>query len=246
MTVLIVDDDPVSRRLIRMTLERNKQSVAEVGNAEAAIEWLKADASATLLIMDLDLPGRMKGLQFFGFLHTNPRWRNLPVIVCTGDASEKTVHDAISRGVRHYLVKPVKPALLMEKVNEINSRAVPVLEPRYDAIARLDLSEIEYKYLVEDAEARMGQLADALAAAREREDLVESITIVRRFREPAALLGADRVVAAVDELLSLLEDAVSAQQRDQAFGLVSQEVEILREALRQLSRMGQSASTRTS
>lgn len=235
MTVLIVDDDPVSRHLIRLTLERDKHAVAEVPDAKAALEWLNADASATLVITDLDLPGRMTGLAFFSFLRSNARYRNLPVIVCTGMNDEETVQKAIAAGVRHYLVKPVRPAILREKVNEVTSRAAPILEPRFDAMARLEVSEPEYRYLAEDCEARLADLTAQLEAARESQNVVDMITVARRFREPAALMGAERLVDAVDAALA---DDLNTKQRDQAFGLLASEAEILREALTQIIRPG--------
>lgn len=239
MTVLIVDDDPVSRRLIRMTLERRKHQVAEVPSAEAAIEWLKAGASCTLVITDLDLPGRMEGLQFFGLLRASPQWRDLPVIVCTGKADEQTVNDAIQRGVRHYLLKPVRPAVLTETVEELLARAVPVLEARFDAMSRLEVSEAEYRYLVEDCLSRLTELSGQLGEAQMKEDLVEKLRVTRRFREPAALLGAERLVRAVDAVGS---DDITPKQREQAFLLLNQEIEVLSDALGKLSRPGQAAS----
>jgi CheY-like chemotaxis protein len=235
MTVLIVDDDPVSRRLLVMTLERRKHQVAAVATADEAIEWLKSEAGATLVITDLDLPGRMSGLKFFSFLRANARWRNMPVIVCTGLSDDATVQDAIGRGVRHYLVKPIKPAVLVEKVEEILARTVPVIEPRFDAMARLEVSEVEYKYLVEDCSDYMVALKEQMDTARKSEALIEATVHARHVREPAALLGAGRLVSAVDAL----EEATNAQQRDQAFGLISQEIDILCEALAPLKRPGQ-------
>jgi CheY-like chemotaxis protein len=236
MTVLIVDDDPVSRRLIKMTLERNKQQVAEVTSADDALEWLKAGASCTLIITELDLPGRMDGLRFFMALTSAPQWRDLPVIVCTSKADERTVTKAIQSGVRHYLLKPVRPALLKETVESILSRAVPILEPRFEAMARLEVSEAEYRYLVEDCLTRMNDLGKALAEATEKEDLVEKVRVSGRFREPAALLGAERVVRAVDSVTS---DELTPKQREQAFQLLTSEVRILSEELGKLSRPGQ-------
>jgi DNA-binding response OmpR family regulator len=235
MTVLVVDDDPVSRRLLVMTLERRKHAVAAVATADEAIEWLKSEAGATLVITDLDLPGRMSGLKFFSFLRANARWRNMPVIVCTGLTDEATVQDAIGRGVRHYLVKPIKPAVLLAKVEEILARTVPVLEPRFDAMARLEVSEIEYKYLVEDSSEYLASLKERMDEARKTDALVDAMGHARHAREPAALLGAGRLVSAVDAL----EEASNTQQRDQAFGLISQEIDILCEALVPLKRPGQ-------
>jgi DNA-binding response OmpR family regulator len=235
MTVLIVDDDPVSRHLIRITLERAKLAVAEVPDAKSALDWLNADASATLVITDLDLPGRMTGLAFFSFLRSNARYRNLPVIVCTGVTDEETVSKAIAAGVRNYLVKPVRPALLLEKVNEVTARAAPILEGRYDAMARLEVSEAEYRYLAEDCDARLADLSEQLEAARQAENVVDMITVARRFREPAGIMGGARLVDAVDAALA---DDLNAQQRNQAFGLLASETEILRQALKEFTRPG--------
>jgi CheY-like chemotaxis protein len=236
MTVLIVDDDPVSRRLIRMTLERRKHQVAEVPNAEEAVDWLKAGASCTLVIADIGLPGRMDGIGFFQLLRASPQWRDLPVIICTGIADEDTVRRAISRGVRNYLLKPVRPQLLIETVEDLLARAVPVLEARFDAMARLEVSEAEYRYLVEDCLARVTELNTQLVEASERQDLVESIRIARRFREPAALLGGERLVRAVDAVTS---DEATPKQREQSFTALKQEIQVLSESLKQLSRPGQ-------
>ncbi|MFN8629876.1 MAG: response regulator [Chloroflexota bacterium] len=133
-----------------MTLDRRKLAVESVSNAKEAIEKLKTEAGFTLVITELDLPGQMTGPQFVKFLPTDPRWRNLPVMICTSVADEDKVKAAIQAGVRHYLLKPVKPSVLAEKVEEILARAVPVLEGKFDAMSRLELaSEAEYRLLVE-------------------------------------------------------------------------------------------------
>jgi two-component system, chemotaxis family, chemotaxis protein CheY len=238
MTVLIVDDDPVSRRLIRLTLERHKKPVAEVADAKSALDWLNADASATLIITELDLPGRMTGVAFFSFLQSNARYRHLPVIVCTSETDQEVVTKAIAAGVRHYLVKPVRPAVLMEKVNEILARSAPVLEPKFDACNRLEISEAEYRYLAEDCDARLVDLTAQLEAAREADNVVDMITIAGRFRGPAALMGAERLVGAVDAALA---KDLNTQQRAQAFGLLASETQVLRDHLSQIARPGMTA-----
>jgi twitching motility two-component system response regulator PilH len=234
MTVLVVDDDPVSSQIIEMTLGRRKHQVALVGTAFDAIEKLKGEAGFTLVITELDLPGRMTGLQFVEFLPTDPRWRNLPIIVCTNLADEKTVTEAIRAGVRHYLLKPVKPAVLVEKVEEILARAVPVLEPRFDAMARLEVSEAEYRLLAESTMRYLDRLMESLKEARDKDQVIDAIAIAQRVREPAALLGAGRVVDSVETL----NEANNKTQRDQALGLVGQEVSILLDALAQIARPG--------
>ncbi len=236
MTVLIVDDDPVSRHLYAKTLLRLKpaQDSVEVGSAEAALEWLKNDASATLIIMDTDLPGRMKGLPFFRFLRSNPRYAQIPVIVATGEAEEKQVKEAIDAGVRNFLVKPVRPALLTEKVTELLLRATPVIEAKFEAIARLDLEdETEYRFLVEKAETRLDELIARMRDAQDRKDLVERLELLRRFREPAALLGAGRLV---DAVAVAGDKTLNENQRNSAFEMVLSEANILKQELARITR----------
>jgi hypothetical protein len=88
---------------------------------------------------------------------------------------------------------------------------------------------------VEDCSEHIGGLKGKMEEAHKGDDLVEAMVHARHVREPAALLGAGRLVAAVDAL----EEAANAQQRDQAFGLISQEIDILCEALAPLMRPGQ-------
>jgi two-component system, chemotaxis family, chemotaxis protein CheY len=242
MTVLVVDDDPVSRQIIEMTLDRRKLAVDSVSNAKEAIEKLKTEAGFTLVITEMDLPGQMTGPQFVKFLPTDPRWRNLPVMVCTSIADEETVKAAIQAGVRHYLLKPVKPSVLAEKVEEILVRAVPVLEAKFDAMSRLELaSEAEYRLLVESTLRYLDDLTEKLQEARDRDEIIDAINIASRIRGPAALLGAARVAAAVDTL----NEANNVMQRNQALGLVTQEIGILREELMKHARPGQSKRAET-
>jgi hypothetical protein len=102
-------------------------------------------------------------------------------------------------------------------------------------MARLEVSEIEYKYLVEDSSEYLMSLKERIDEARKADALVDAMVHARHSREPAALLGAGRLVAAVDAL----EEASNAQQRDQAFSMISQEIDILCEALAPLKRPGQ-------
>lgn len=236
MTVLIVDDDPVSRHLYAKTLERMRQDAVEVASADAALEWLKNDASATMIIMDTDLPGRMNGLRFFAFLRSNPRYAKIPVIVASGKAEEKDVRDAIAAGVRNFLVKPVRPATLTEKVNELLIRATPVLESKFDAMARLEVDEVEYRFLAEKAESRLDELIARLRDAQDRSDLVERFSLLPRFRDPAALLGAGRLLDAIAVAGDPSE--MNQQQRNSAFEMVLSEANILRQELSKVTRRG--------
>ena len=233
MTILVVDDEPVSVRLLQLNLEHQGRTVATASSAAEALAWLAEAHGVELVITDNNLGG-MSGLELFSALRADPRWRQLPVILCTAAADRATVDEAIRRGLRHFLVKPVRAAQLMEKVRQALADQPPILRHRFDGMAELGLSEVEYRMLLKASGERLSELETELARVRARADRDAAGDVVRRIREPVLTLGADRCAAAiagfegaseagwavaldrvVQELASLLE-AIAEDRRPQS------------------------------
>jgi CheY-like chemotaxis protein/anti-sigma regulatory factor (Ser/Thr protein kinase) len=79
--VLVVDDDPAVRALLRKTLEGAGLSVAEADNGRAALDRLR-EAAPGLVLLDLMMP-EMDGFDFLVELRQTAAWRMIPVIVIT-------------------------------------------------------------------------------------------------------------------------------------------------------------------
>jgi CheY-like chemotaxis protein len=79
--VLVVDDDPAARDLLRRTLEREGWPVEEAPDGRAGLARVAARTPA-LILLDLMMPG-MDGFDFVDELRRNEAWRELPVIVVT-------------------------------------------------------------------------------------------------------------------------------------------------------------------
>ena len=103
-TVLIVDDDPVQRRLLEATVRRLGYGALIAENGDAALSLLRAGDTVDLVILDLVMPG-MDG---FGVLAAMRESRlELPVIVQTSNGSIETVVNAMRAGAVDFVVKPV-------------------------------------------------------------------------------------------------------------------------------------------
>jgi DNA-binding NtrC family response regulator len=103
-TVLIVDDDPVQRRLLEATVRRLGYGAAIAESGDAAVSLLRAGEAADLMILDLVMPG----LDGFGVLGALRELRlELPVIVQTSNGSIETVVNAMRAGAVDFVVKPV-------------------------------------------------------------------------------------------------------------------------------------------
>lgn len=226
MTILVVDDEPVFSRLLELMLERNGFAVETASSAAEALIWLSRAHGVQMVITDHNLGG-MTGLELFSALRADVRWRRLPVILCTGAADRATVGEAMGRGVHHFLVKPIRATQLLEKVNRAMADQLAILEHRFDTMARLGISEPEYRILLKTSSERLAVLGRELSASRAIGDFGRAEQIAGRMWEPAELLGAARCLAALSEIKTGLDE----NWRDLALAAVDQEVATLCEVL---------------
>jgi DNA-binding response OmpR family regulator len=118
--VLVADDDPQMRRLVRSVLEREGFEIIEAGDVLDALEAIER-GGVSLVILDLDMP-RLDGFGVLDELRAQVRTASLPVIVLTaqhGESEEK----ALDLGAQDYLTKPVQTRSLTARVRAVLKRA---------------------------------------------------------------------------------------------------------------------------
>jgi two-component system chemotaxis response regulator CheY len=110
--VLIVDDSPTIRRMVKASLGQLAGGVefAEAASGLDAIEQL-ALALPDLIVLDLNMPD-MHGLEVLGFVRANPKFRLIPVMVLTTRGDDDSRQAALQAGATAYLTKPFTPAAL--------------------------------------------------------------------------------------------------------------------------------------
>jgi two-component system, NtrC family, response regulator AtoC len=101
--VLIVDDDPASRRLLEVRLRPLECDVATAGNGEQALTAIRKDVP-DLVLLDLQMP-KMGGIEVLRALRKEEI--NVPVIVITAHGSIETAVEAMKEGAYDFTTKPV-------------------------------------------------------------------------------------------------------------------------------------------
>jgi DNA-binding NtrC family response regulator len=101
--VLIVDDDPASRRLLEVRLRPLECDVATAGNGEQALMAIRKEVP-DLVLLDLQMP-KMGGIEVLRALREDKI--NVPVIVITAHGSIETAVEAIKEGAYDFITKPV-------------------------------------------------------------------------------------------------------------------------------------------
>jgi two-component system chemotaxis response regulator CheY len=113
-TVLVIDDSSLVRRQVRAALEASGVSIVEAADGLAALELLAA-REVHLVITDFTMP-RMSGIELLEALRSQATQREVPVIVLSTQGQAALVQRGWELGVKAWLKKPFKPALLASAV----------------------------------------------------------------------------------------------------------------------------------
>jgi CheY-like chemotaxis protein len=112
--ILVVDDDPMSRDLVRLSLESADLQVLEAENGSEALRII-GEVRPDLVLMDIRMPF-MDGFDVIAELKKDPSLRSLPVVGCTADAQRAEREKALAAGFTAYVAKPMQHAFLTELV----------------------------------------------------------------------------------------------------------------------------------
>ena len=136
--VLVVDDDPQIRRVMRTTLEVKGYEIDEAGSGEQALE-LARSAKYELILLDINLPGKT-GVETCREIRTHSI---APVIMLTvRDASEDKI-EALDAGACDYVTKPFAMGELLARIRAVLRRTPSLALP---GITRLKLDDAEINF----------------------------------------------------------------------------------------------------
>ena len=106
--VLVVDDDPIFRKIIRQYLLSMQADVTECGNGEEAWNLLMDDFRPHLIISDIQMPVR-NGIDLLVDIRMHMKMSQIPVIMVTGDSDERTRERVLKLGATDFVAKPINP-----------------------------------------------------------------------------------------------------------------------------------------
>ena len=103
-TVLLVEDDPVSREIVRHAVEKLGMTVAEAENGRVALDWLLHNPAPAIVLLDLMMP-EMDGFAFLDEFRAREAWREVPVIVLTAKKLTAEERDRLTGRTRQIIAK---------------------------------------------------------------------------------------------------------------------------------------------
>jgi len=114
-SVLVVDDDPVTRSVLTRSLEANGHQVTTAKDGSEALRLVRSD-EFDVILLDVVMPD-LDGYRVLELLKDDPKLRHLPVVMVTAVDDVASAVRCIELGADDYLSKPIDPVLLSARVN---------------------------------------------------------------------------------------------------------------------------------
>jgi twitching motility two-component system response regulator PilH len=112
--ILLVDDSKTELHHLSDVLGKRGYQVRTAENGDEAMRRLSEDRP-DLILMDVVMPGQ-NGFQLTRTITRDPRWSEVPVIMCTSKSQETDRVWGMRQGARDYIVKPVEADELVAKI----------------------------------------------------------------------------------------------------------------------------------
>jgi DNA-binding response OmpR family regulator len=229
--ILIVDDEPSALVLLGAVLQGDNFVVRKATSGKAALRILERQDGerCALVITDIRMP-EMDGRELLAEMQANPRLATIPVIMCPSTSDRATVIELIGQGVRDYIVKPFKAAMVLQKVHWVLSDDKLVIEPQFRTTKRLRIEEQEYGPLAHATIPALDHIADDLVKALASRNGRAVRSVAGRVWEPASLFGAGRAIDAATSVLDAPDETAALKHAPQLVTEISE----LRSALRRV------------
>jgi CheY-like chemotaxis protein len=129
LSVLVVDDNPYTRKLLRMMLiNLGAKTIYEAADGMAALDLVRT-ADPEVMILDWEMPV-LTGAEVVRIVRSPGLFPkpNLPIIMLTAYGQRERVATAMKLGVNEFLVKPASPKALQDRLLSILANPRPMVQ----------------------------------------------------------------------------------------------------------------------
>lgn len=123
--ILVVEDEPVIRELVRSLLTESECEVETAPHAADGLKLAKTQ-SFDLILLDIVLPPtgsiQLDGIAVCRMLRADPRMKKTPIYMLTAKAKKSDVEAAMNAGANGYIHKPFRGAELLDLVQQLKTR----------------------------------------------------------------------------------------------------------------------------
>jgi len=196
-TILIVDDNPVNRLLLRRGVEQQGHAVVFAEHGREALELLR-QRDFDLMLLDVEMP-ELDGYEVLAELKADPRLRDLPVVMTSALDELDSVVKCIEMGAEDYLTKPINSVLLQARINASLEKK-RLRDQQRELIGKFATTEVA-EDLLTSGFSLGGKRAEVSAMFCD----IRSFTTIAEARDPA------ETIELLNDYYTLMMDAINGE-----------------------------------
>ncbi len=198
-TILIIDDDIDTLKLVGIMLERKGFRILASTTGDKGLQ-LANEESPDLILLDVMIPD-INGYEIARTIRTNPATENTPIIMFTARSQVDDKVEGLEAGADAYITKPARPRELFAQVNSVLKRS-----PHRSSGPGVVIAEKGTVISILSAKGGIGNSTLATNLAIEIHNQSSEETILADFRPGQGTIGMDLDVQNTSGLIQLLDE----------------------------------------
>jgi adenylate cyclase len=199
--ILIVDDDPLNRRLLAKNLEEDGHRITPLDNGFAALATIR-DEQPDLVLLDIEMPG-LDGIEVLERMKDDPNLRHIPVIMISGVEDSDAIVRCLEAGAEDFLPKPFDPVVLRARIGSGLTRK------RLRDLEQERVRDVFTRFLPEPIAAEMLARSDGRPSIGAVRVWATPLFIdLRGFTTFSEARPVEQVIAVLARFLAAMSDAV--------------------------------------
>lgn len=116
-SILVVDDEPMTRNLLRLMLEPAGYCVAGAEDGQEALQMVK-DIHPDIMILDVMMP-LLDGISVCKLIRDDADVGHTPIIMLSGKVHREAIQEGLAAGANRYLAKPMSRTSLLQELQDV-------------------------------------------------------------------------------------------------------------------------------
>lgn len=196
MSILIVEDNPVNAKLLRIILTAQGHETIVAKNGKEGLEAAAAAHDIQLIITDYMMP-EMNGFEFIEKVRALPTFAFIPIIITSAYGDLAMVNRVKGLQCADFLAKPIDKEQLLKRVERLMASTPHLLLNKRKTMDQLHIDAKEFDDLINTFAAQLAAVLPVMVLEQENseEPISEQLSqSLREIAESAAMMGAEKFV----------------------------------------------------
>ncbi|HOO31808.1 MAG TPA: response regulator [Thermotogota bacterium] len=233
LKILLAEDDLISRRLIKILIDKIGYQITTVENGQQVIEEMKND-DYDLILMDIQMPilDGLEATKKIRLIENEEQLKRIPVIAVTAHAMVGDREKCLSSGMDDYMTKPIEEVELIKKIREYTNKDETLKIGNIDRLSDLLGNMDDVVEIINDFISYYPEQLEKMQSAYDDSDWTTLKDLAHKLKGSVSNFEADQVVTCCKKIEIFAKEG-NREQIDREMKKLSAGIEQLKNYLLQ-------------